>query len=78
PFEPKAGLRVEVRAQVSLYEARGDFQLTVDAMRRAGVGDLYEAFLRLKAQLAAEGLFDAARKRPLPALPARLAIVTSP
>jgi exodeoxyribonuclease VII large subunit len=78
PFEPKAGLRVEVRAQVSLYEARGDFQLTVDAMRRAGVGDLYEAFLRLKAQLAAEGLFDPARKRPLPALPARLAIVTSP
>ena len=47
PFEPKAGLRVEVRAQVSLYEARGDFQLTVDAMRRAGVGDQYAAFLRL-------------------------------
>ena len=44
PFEPKAGLRVEVRAQVSLYEARGDFQLTVDAMRRSGVGALHEAF----------------------------------
>jgi exodeoxyribonuclease VII large subunit len=77
-FEPRPGLRVEVRAQVSLYEARGDFQLTVDAMRRAGVGALHEAFLRLKADLEREGLFDAARKRALPALPARLAIVTSP
>lgn len=78
PFEPKAGLRVEVRAQVSLYEARGDFQLTVDAMRRSGVGALHEAFLQLKARLEREGLFDPSRKRLLPALPVRLAIVTSP
>ncbi len=78
PFEPRAGLQVEVRAQVSLYEPRGDFQLTVDAMRQAGVGGLFEAFLRLKAKLEAEGLFDAARKRPLPQLPARIAVVTSP
>ncbi|WP_306476087.1 exodeoxyribonuclease VII large subunit [Methyloversatilis sp.] len=78
PFEVRAGLRVEVRAQVSLYEARGDFQLTVDAMRPAGPGALHDAFLRLKAKLEQEGLFDAARKRPLPVLPARLAVVTSP
>lgn len=78
PFEPRPGLRVEVRAQVSLYEARGDFQLTVDAMRQAGVGGLYEAFLRLKARLEAEGLFDPARKRALPPLPRQVAIVTSP
>jgi exodeoxyribonuclease VII large subunit len=78
PFEPRPGLRVEVRAQVSLYEARGDFQLTVDAMRTAGVGSLYEAFLRLRSRLAEEGLFDAARKRPLPPLPEHVAIVTSP
>ncbi len=78
PFEPRAGMRVEIRAQVSLYEARGDFQLTVDAMRQAGSGALHDAFLRLKAQLDREGLFDPTRKRPLPVLPARLAIVTSP
>jgi len=77
PFEPRAGLRVEVRAQVSLYEARGDFQLNIDAMRQAGPGALHEAFLRLKARLDAEGLFDPARKRALPSLPLRLAIVTS-
>jgi exodeoxyribonuclease VII large subunit len=77
PFEPKAGLRVEVRAQVSLYEARGDFQLNIDAMRRAGPGALHEAFLRLKARLDAEGLFDPARKRALPRLPLGVAIVTS-
>jgi exodeoxyribonuclease VII large subunit len=77
PFEPKAGLRVEVRAQVSLYEARGDFQLNIDAMRQAGPGALHEAFLRLKARLDAEGLFDPARKRALPTLPLSVAIVTS-
>ena len=77
PFEPKAGLRVEVRAQVSLYEARGDFQLNIDAMRQAGPGALHEAFLRLKARLDAEGLFDPARKRVLPPLPLGVAVVTS-
>ena len=58
---------------MSLYEPRGDYQLQVDAMRRAGLGNLYEAFLRLKEQLAFEGLFDPARKRELAPLPGRSA-----
>lgn len=72
------GQKVEVRALVSLYEARGDFQINVEAIRRAGQGDLFERFLRLKATLEAEGLFSPGIKRPLPAFPRRLAIVTSP
>ena len=68
-FVPRAGDQVEIRARVSLYEPRGDYQLQVDAMRRAGLGNLYEAFLRLKEQLAFEGLFDPARKRELAPLP---------
>ena len=76
-FLPREGDRVEVRVLVTLYAARGDYQLSVEAIRRAGVGNLYEAFLRLKAALAAEGLFDAARKRPLPVFPRTLGIVTS-
>jgi exodeoxyribonuclease VII large subunit len=77
-FAPREGDKVEVRATVGLYPARGDFQLNVEAMRKAGVGNLYEAFLRLKARLEAEGLFDAARKRALPAFPRTVGIVTSP
>lgn len=77
-FTPREGDKVEVRATVGLYAARGDFQLNVEAMRKAGVGNLYEAFLRLKAQLDAEGLFDASRKRALPAFPRTVGIVTSP
>jgi exodeoxyribonuclease VII large subunit len=77
-FAPENGMQVEVRALPSLYEPRGDFQLGVEAMRRAGLGALYEAFERLKAKLAAEGLFDAAHKKPLPTFPARIGIVTSP
>ncbi len=76
-WEPREGLRVEVRALVTLYEARGDFQLNVETMRRAGQGALFEAFLRLRDKLDKEGLFDAARKRPLPAHPRRIGIVTS-
>jgi len=76
-FVPRAGDRVELRARVSLYEPRGDFQLQVEAMRRAGLGDLYEAFLRLKEKLAAEGLFDPARKRVPPPLPRRIGVITS-
>lgn len=76
-FVPRAGDRVEVRARVSLYEPRGDYQLQVEAMRRAGLGDLYEAFLRLKEKLAAEGLFDPARKRAPSPLPRRVGVVTS-
>ncbi len=77
-WEPREGLMVEVRALVTLYEARGDFQLTVEAMRRAGQGALFEAFLRLRDKLDKEGLFDAAHKKPLPLYPQRIGIVTSP
>jgi exodeoxyribonuclease VII large subunit len=77
-FQPANGDKVEVRAQVGLYEARGDFQLGVEVMRRAGAGDLYQQFLRLKARLEAEGLFDEGRKRPLPPMPRAVGIVTSP
>jgi len=76
-FQPREGDKVEVRALVTLYAPRGDYQLSVEAIRRAGVGNLYEAFLRLKAQLEAEGLFDAARKRQIPLFARRIGIVTS-
>jgi exodeoxyribonuclease VII large subunit len=71
-------MQVEVRALPTLYEARGKFQLNVEVMRRAGLGALYEAFERLKAKLDKEGLFDPARKRPLPRFPRALGVVTSP
>lgn len=77
-FQPREGDKVEVRALVTLYAPRGDYQLSVEAIRRAGVGNLYEAFLRLKAQLSQEGLFDQERKRPLPVFPKTIGIVTSP
>jgi exodeoxyribonuclease VII large subunit len=76
-FVPREGDEVELRASVGLYEARGEFQLTVESMERAGQGRLFEEFLRLKQRLAAEGLFDDAIKRPLPALPRAIGIVTS-
>jgi exodeoxyribonuclease VII large subunit len=76
-FAPENGQKVEVRAIPSLYEARGEFQLGVETMRRAGLGALFEAFERLKAALRAEGLFDEDRKRPLPVFPKRIGIVTS-
>lgn len=72
------GMQVEVRALVTLFEARGEFQLNVESVRRAGVGALYEAFERLKARLSAEGLFDSERKRALPRLPRAIGVVTSP
>ncbi|MBL8286740.1 MAG: exodeoxyribonuclease VII large subunit [Rubrivivax sp.] len=77
-FEPRDGQRVELRGRLDLYPARGELQLVVEAMQRVGQGTLYEEFLRLRARLEAAGLFDAARKRPLPRHPRRLAIVTSP
>ena len=76
-FSVAEGQRVEVRGRVAVYEPRGELQFVVEAMRRAGAGSLYEQFLRLKARLAAEGLFDAARKRALPAFPRRVGVVTS-
>lgn len=77
-FNPKEGDKVEVRALVSLYTPRGDFQLNVESIRRAGVGNLYDAFVQLKNKLAAEGLFDEERKRALPEFPKTIGIVTSP
>lgn len=77
-FNPREGDKVEVRALVTLYAPRGDFQLNVEAIRRAGVGNLYEAFLQRKQKLADEGLFDPERKRALPFFPTTIGIVTSP
>ena len=71
------GQQIEARTLVSFYEPRGEFQLNVEAVRRAGQGDLFERFLRLKAKLEAEGLFAPESKRPLPQHPRALAIVTS-
>jgi exodeoxyribonuclease VII large subunit len=76
-WEPRDGMQVEIRALPTLYEPRGRFQLTVEAMRRAGLGPLYERFLRLKEKLGAEGLFDPALKRALPEHPRTIGIVTS-
>jgi len=76
-FTPKEGDRVEVRALVTLYAPRGDYQLNVEAVRRAGLGNLYEAFLQLKEKLTREGLFDPAHKRPLPPFARTIGIVTS-
>ncbi len=73
----KDGERVEVRAVAGLYAPRGEFQLTVEAMRHAGAGALFEAFLRVKAKLEDEGLFAPERKRPLPAFPRSIGVVTS-
>ena len=76
-WELADGQRVEARALVTLYEPRGRFQLNVEAMRRAGLGPLYERFLKLKDKLEKEGLFDAAAKRPLPEYPRQIGLVTS-
>ncbi len=71
------GQRIEARALVTLYEPRGRFQLNVEAMRRAGLGPLYEKFLKLKEKLAREGLFDPAAKRAIPEHPRQIGVVTS-
>lgn len=76
-FSPRDGELVEVRGKLGVYEQRGDLQLVVESMQRAGQGALFEQFLRLKAQLESEGLFEMARKRPLPALPRGIGVVTS-
>ncbi|PKO46088.1 MAG: exodeoxyribonuclease VII large subunit [Betaproteobacteria bacterium HGW-Betaproteobacteria-22] len=77
-FTPSEGDKIEARCTVTLYEARGDFQLTVEFVQRAGLGALFEAFEKLKKKLGAEGLFDDAIKRSIPALPEKIGIVTSP
>lgn len=77
-FVPRDGLHVLARGRLTLYEARGDYQLVLDSMEEAGEGALRRAFEQLKAKLDAEGLFATARKRPLPSLLRRLAVITSP
>jgi exodeoxyribonuclease VII large subunit len=77
-FQPRDGLRVLARGRLTLYEARGEYQLVLDHMEEAGEGALRRALEELKAKLAAEGLFDAGRKRPLPAFPRRIGLLTSP
>ena len=76
-FSPRDGELVEVRGRLGVYEARGDLQLIVESMERAGQGALFEQFVRLKAKLEAEGLFDLAHKRALPAQPRAIGVVTS-
>ena len=76
-FVPQSGDLVELAANVGFYVPRGDIQLTVHSMRRAGMGGLYEAFLKLKTKLTKEGLFDAENKRPIPTHPRAIGIITS-
>lgn len=76
-FQPQNGQKVLLRAQVTLYEARGEFQLVVDHLEDAGVGELMRRYEQLKAQLGQEGLFDSAWKKPLPEQPKKIALVTS-
>lgn len=75
---PRDGDSVEAHGRISVYEAGGQYQLYADSIQRAGEGDLYRAFLELKDKLEAEGLFEPERKRPLPAFPRRIGIITSP
>jgi len=76
-FVPRDGDLVEVQGRLTVYEPRGDLQLVVESLRRAGQGVWYERFLRLKAELEAQGLFDAERKRALPRHPRAIGLVTS-
>lgn len=77
-WQPRQGDKVRARVQVTLYEARGEFQLTVETLFKGGLGALYERFLRLKNELEAAGLFDVSRKQALPAFPRTIGIITSP
>src|SRR4029079_17599995 len=77
-FRRKDGMAVLVRARVGLYEPRGEYQLLVEHLEEAGEGALKREFEKLKAKLAAEGLFAAERKRPLPEVPRRIGVVSSP
>jgi exodeoxyribonuclease VII large subunit len=77
-FAPQEGLAIEAHGNLGIYEVSGQYQLYADSLRPLGEGALYQEFLRLKAVLEAEGLFDTARKRPIPISPRRIGIVTSP
>ena len=76
-FAPRDGQVVEAQGKLDVYGPRGDLQLIVEALKPAGQGNLFEQFLRLKAKLEAEGLFESARKRPLPSQPRSIGVVTS-
>ena len=76
-WQPRDGMQIEAQALVTLYEPRGDFQLNVETMRRAGRGALFEAFLRLRERLEKEGLFETEKKRQLPPFPRTIGVVTS-
>jgi exodeoxyribonuclease VII large subunit len=76
-FKPQDGLRVTARGRISVYDPKGEYQIVSEHLEPAGLGALQLAFEQLKTRLAAEGLFDQARKRPLPALPRKIGIVTS-
>jgi exodeoxyribonuclease VII large subunit len=76
-FTPREGDKIEARATVTLYEARGDYQLTVESIQQAGLGDLFEAFEKLKRKLQNEGLFEASNKQPIPTYAYTIGIVTS-
>src|ERR1700752_4304723 len=77
-FRPEDGLKVSVRGSISVYEARGGYQIYVESREPAGRGALQLAFEQLKKRLEAEGLFDAKHKKPLPVLPSRIGLITSP
>ncbi|WP_075185295.1 exodeoxyribonuclease VII large subunit [Teredinibacter haidensis] len=77
-FTPKNGINVQVRARVSLYEGRGDYQLIIEHMEEAGFGILQKRYQELKQKLENEGLFDNDQKKPLPELPRHIAVITSP
>jgi exodeoxyribonuclease VII large subunit len=77
-FTPRAGMQVLIRGRISVYEARGEYQLIAEHLEEAGVGALKREFERLKARLAAEGLFAPERKRALPRFPRRIGVITSP
>jgi len=78
PFKPENGIQVVVRGRINVYEPRGEYQILVDVMEPLGKGSLQLAFEQIKKKLAAEGLFDPSRKKPLPVLPQRIGIITSP
>ncbi len=77
-FRPEDGLKVTLRGSISVYEQRGEYQIYVESMEPLGLGALQLAFEQLKKRLEAEGLFDPARKKPLPLLPSRIGLITSP
>jgi exodeoxyribonuclease VII large subunit len=77
-FTPKDGLLVRATGSISVYEARGAYQIIIESMEESGSGDILRLLEERKRRLAAEGLFDEARKRPIPSYPERVAVVTSP